>query len=271
MMARSERSLNSYTYPEPTGPVQLVGHTRKRCNSLLADNITACVFDVFGTVVDWRSSVIREGERLGRLHGLDLDWPAFADSWRIDGYFGGMERVRRGDLPPQKVDSLHRRKLDELLATHKVSGLSDAEIDDFNRVWHRLTPWPDAVDGITRIREKYVVAPLSNGDLSLLVDIARAARLPWDCILSAELFRTFKPDPKVYLGAAELLGVQPSNLLMVAAHVGDLRAASAVGLRTAFVSRPLEWGPTGSHEPMPDPSFDIIASDFDDLATMLGS
>lgn len=237
---------------------------------MLASDVRALVFDVFGTVVDWRSSVIREGEALGQAKGLRVDWPSFADAWRIDGYVGGMERVRRGELPMQKVDALHRRKLDELLVTYNVSGLTEAEVDHFNRVWHRLLPWPDSVAGLTRLRERVIIAPLANGDLALLTNMAKAAKLPWDCILSAELFHAFKPDPRVYLGAADLLGLDPSALLMVAAHVGDLRAARQVGLRTAFVSRPLEWGPSGRSEPPPDPTFDVIASDFIDLSDILG-
>jgi 2-haloacid dehalogenase len=238
---------------------------------MLASDVKALVFDVFGTVVDWRSSVIRAGEALGQAKGLHVDWPSLADEWRIDGYVAGMERVRRGALPWMKVDALHRRKLDELLVKYGVTGLTDAEIDHLNRVWHRLTPWPDAVAGLTRLRERFIIAPLSNGDVALLTNMAKAAKLPWDCILSSELFHAFKPDPRVYLGAADLLGLDPSATLMVAAHGGDLHAARALGLRTAFVSRPLEWGPNGRVEPAPDPSFDVIASDFVDLAAKLGA
>jgi len=237
---------------------------------MLADDVKALVFDVFGTVVDWRSTVIQEGEALARETGVKVDWPRFADEWRRDGYIAGMERIRRGELPWMKVDRLHRRKLDELLVEHGVTGLTEAQIASFNRVWHRLLPWPDAVAGLSRLRERYTIAPLSNGDVALLTNLAKARKLPWDCILSSELFRTFKPDPRVYLGAADLLDQPPSAVMMVAAHVGDLRAARSVGLRTAFVPRPLEWGPGGHVEPSPDPSFDVVATDFVDLAAKLG-
>jgi 2-haloacid dehalogenase len=238
---------------------------------VLGDEVKALVFDVFGTVVDWRGSVIREGEELARVKGLAVDWPGFADEWRREGYVAGMERVRRGELPWMKVDRLHRLKLDELLATYQVGGLDEAEIAHFNRVWHRLSPWPDSVPGLTRLKERFIISPLSNGDLALLTNMAKARKLPWDCILSSELFGAFKPDPRVYRGAADLLDLPPAALLMVAAHVGDLRAAQSVGLRTAFVPRPREWGPGGPVEPSPDPTFDLVAADFVDLAAQLGA
>jgi 2-haloacid dehalogenase len=238
---------------------------------VLGDEVKALVFDVFGTVVDWRGSVIREGEELARAKGLAVDWPRFADEWRREGYVAGMERVRRGELPWMKVDRLHRLKLDELLATYQVGGLDEAEIAHFNRVWHRLSPWPDSVSGLARLKERFIISPLSNGDLALLTNMAKARKLPWDCILSSELFGAFKPDPRVYRGAADLLDLPPAALLMVAAHVGDLRAAQSVGLRTAFVPRPREWGPGGPVEPSPDPTFDLVAADFVDLAAQLGA
>jgi 2-haloacid dehalogenase len=238
---------------------------------MLGDDVQALVFDVFGTVVDWRSTVIREGEALTQSKGIAVDWPRFADEWRRDGYIAGMERIRRGELPWMKVDQLHRRKLDQLLEANGVRGLTEPEIYQLNRVWHRLDPWPDAVPGLTRLKERFIISPLSNGDVALLTNMAKASKLPWDCILSSELFHAFKPDPRVYLGAADLLGLPPASLLMVAAHVGDLRAAQSVGLRTAFVPRPLEWGPGGQTEPPPDPTFDLVATDFVDLAEKLGA
>jgi 2-haloacid dehalogenase len=237
---------------------------------VLGDEVRALVFDVFGTVVDWRASVIREGEELARAKGLAADWPRFVDEWRRDGYFAGMERIRRGELPWMKVDRLHRLKLDELLTKYGLSGLDEAEIDRFNRVWHRLSPWPDAVPGLARLKERFIIAPLSNGDVALLTNMAKAGKLPWDCILSSELFGAFKPDPRVYLGAADLLDLPPAALLMVAAHQGDLRAARAAGLRTAFVPRPRARGSGGPVEP-PDPTFDLVAADFVDLAAQLGA
>jgi 2-haloacid dehalogenase len=238
---------------------------------VFGDEVKALVFDVFGTVVDWRASVIREGEELGRARGLAVDWPRFADEWRRDGYVAGMERIRRGELPWMKVDRLHRLKLDELLLKYGVGGLDEAEIAHLNRVWHRLSPWPDAVPGLARLKERFIIAPLSNGDVALLTNLAKARQLPRDCILSSELFGAFKPDPRVYRGAADLLDLPPASLLMVAAHVGDLRAAQSVGLRTAFVPRSLECGPGGPVEPPPDPTFDLVAADFVDLAAQLGA
>jgi 2-haloacid dehalogenase len=233
--------------------------------------IKALVFDVFGTVTDWRASVIREGEALGRAKGLAVDWARFADDWRRDGYRGGIERVRRGELPWMNADALLRRELDALLPRYGIAGLDEAEIDHFNRVWHRLTPWPDAVPGLTRLRRKFVVAPLSNGGFALLTNMAKHTGLPWDCILSAELARKYKPDPEVYRMAARLLGLEYHEVMLVAAHGADLRGGQAAGLRAAFVARPLEHGPGGAREPAPDPSFDLVTPDFIDMADQLGA
>ena len=233
--------------------------------------VQALVFDVFGTVTDWRTSVIREGEALGRAKGLEADWARFADEWRRDGYRGGIERVRRGELPWMNADALHRRELDALLPRYGIGGLNESEIERFNRVWHRLDPWPDAVPGLTRLRQKYVIAPLSNGGFALLTNLSKRAGLPWDCILSAELAGAYKPDPQVYRMAARLLGLECAEVMLVAAHGADLRGARAAGLRTAFVSRPLEHGPGAAGEPPPDPSFDVVATDFVDLARQLGA
>jgi 2-haloacid dehalogenase len=229
----------------------------------------ALIFDVFGTVVDWRSTVIREGEALGREKGLDVDWGAFADAWR-GRYAPSMERVRRGEIPWTRLDDLHRASLEELLDEFGIEGLSDGEKNHFNRVWHRLDPWPDAVEGLTRLKDRYVIAPLSNGNVALLTNMARRAGLPWDLVLSAELVHHYKPDPEAYLMAPELLGLRPEQVMMVAAHVYDLRAARENGLRTAYVPRPLEFGPGGEAEP-PDPGFDIVARDFVELAEKLGA
>ncbi|HSL00245.1 MAG TPA: haloacid dehalogenase type II [Rubrobacteraceae bacterium] len=223
----------------------------------------ALVFDVFGTVVDWRSTVIREGEELGRRKGFDVEWAAFADAWR-GRYAPSMDRVRRGDLPWTKLDDLHRASLEELLVEFGVEGLSEEEKDSFNRVWHRLEPWPDAVEGLTRLKSRYVIAPLSNGNVALLTNMAKRAGLPWDLILSAELVRRYKPDPETYRSASELLDLRPELVVMVAAHVNDLHAARQHGLRTAYVPRPLEFGPDGEAAP-PDPAFDLVASDFVEL------
>ena len=230
--------------------------------------VQALTFDVFGTVVDWRGSIIREGEALGAAHGLDVDWAAFADAWR-GGYRPSMARVRSGELPWTKLDALHRMILDELLDKFGIRNLSEADKQHWNRVWHRLTPWPDSVPGLTRLRQHYVLATLSNGNVALLTNMAKHGGLPWDCILSAEIVRHYKPDPETYLGAADLLGLQPSEVMMVAAHKSDLKAAQAVGLRTAFVERPLEFGPGVEVDVGPDPVIDVHARDFNDLADQL--
>lgn len=230
--------------------------------------ISALTFDVFGTVVDWRSSVIRDGERLAQGKGWQVDWAAFADAWRA-GYGPSMNRVRTGDLPWTKIDDLHRLILDDLLPEFGIEGLTEHEIETFNRVWHRLDPWPDAVGGLLRLKSRYTIATLSNGNISLLANMAKYAGLPWDCILSAELARHYKPDAEAYLKAIELLGCDPSEVMMVAAHQGDLRHAAQVGMKTAFVLRPLERGPDGKKDLTPDPDFDIMARDFHDLADKL--
>uniref|UniRef100_A0A5Q5C9S2 Haloacid dehalogenase, type II n=1 Tax=Mycobacterium sp. (strain JLS) TaxID=164757 RepID=A0A5Q5C9S2_MYCSJ len=232
-------------------------------------SVSALAFDVFGTVVDWRSSVIAQLEEFGRAHGVDADWAAFADAWRA-GYVPSMDRVRRGELPWTRLDDLHRMTLVDLLAAEHIS-VGDEAVDELTRAWHRLDPWPDSVAGLTRLRRRYVITPLSNGNVSLLTNMAKRAGLPWDCVLSAELFRHYKPDPEAYLGCADLLDVAPDELMLVAAHRSDLRAAREAGLRTAYVSRPLEYGP-GRQVRMPaEGEFDVLASDFLDLADQLGA
>ena len=233
------------------------------------DRVRAMVFDVFGTVVDWRSSVTREGQKLAEAKGIShVDWAEFADAWRA-GYGPSMASVRSGELPWTKIDVLHRMVLDELLDRFKVTGLSEEEKRDFNFAWHRLDPWPDSVPGLTRLKKGYVISTLSNGNVALLTNMAKYGGLPWDCILSAELMRHYKPDPESYLGAADLLGLEPSEVMMVAAHKGDLKSASAVGLRTSFVPRPGENGPDRPVDTEPDDSFDLNCSDFEDMASKL--
>ena len=230
--------------------------------------IKALTFDVFGTVVDWYSSIVAEGEKFGDTHGIDIDWAQFALKWRA-GYGPAMDKVRRGELPWQNIDALHRRILEELLDAFGINGLNETEKDHLNRVWHRLKPWPDAISGLERLRKRYIVATLSNGNVALLTNMAKFAGLPWDCILSAELTAHYKPDPEVYQTAAALLGLSPSEVMMVAAHPGDLRAAQGVGFQTALVPRPLEYGPDRAQEVKGHPS-DLVASDFNELAHLLG-
>ncbi len=231
--------------------------------------VKALTFDVFGTVVDWRGSLIRQGVAFGAARGLSVDWARFADDWR-GGYGPSMDRVRRGELPWTNIDTLHRMVLDQLLEKYHITDLNETDKEHLSRVWHRLTPWPDAVAGLTRLRVRYVLATLSNGNVALLTNMAKYAGLPWDCILSAELMKHYKPDPEVYQTAASLLGLRPEQVMMVAAHKGDLRAAQGVGLRTAFVPRPMERGPERTPDLTPDPAFTIHAVDFNDLAAKLG-
>ena len=232
--------------------------------------VKALTFDTFGTVVDYRSSIISEGEALGKAKGLTVDWAKFADAWR-GGYAPAMDRVRKGELPWTKLDALHRMTLDRILLDFKIAGLTEPEKDALNRAWHRLRPWPDSIAGLTRLKKKFIIAPLSNGNISLMTDMAKHAGLPWDCILGAELVRHYKPDPEVYQSAAAILDVRPGDVMMVAAHLGDLRAAKARGLRTAFVARPLEYGPEGKPDLKGDASVDVSAKDFNDLAAQLGA
>ena len=232
--------------------------------------INALLFDVFGTVVDWRGSIIREGRAFGREKGLDVDWTAFADAWRA-GYKPAMDEVRNKTLPWMNIDRLHRLILDDLLVKFNIRTLKEADKEHLNRVWHRLKPWPDSVRGLRRLKKLYVISPLSNGNVALLTNMAKNAGLPWDCVLSAELFRHYKPDPEAYLGAAEMLGFKPAEVLMVAAHKDDLRAAKRCGLRTAFVRRPKEQGPQVKLDLTDERSFDHNADDFLDLASQLGA
>jgi 2-haloacid dehalogenase len=241
---------------------------RERPDPRLA-SLKALVFDVFGTVVDWRTSVAREVVELAKRKGLTVDGAKFADAWRA-GYAPSMNRVRSGELPWTRLDVLHRMILDQILIDFGIAGLSEAETDALNRAWHRLQPWPDSVAGLIRLKRKFIIAPLSNGNIALMANLARHAGLPWDCILGAELVRHYKPDREVYQSAADFLGLEPSGVMMVAAHLGDLRAAKGVGLRTAFVVRPLEFGPGGRPDLTVDSSVDFSAKDFNDLADQLG-
>ena len=232
-------------------------------------NVKALVFDVFGTVVDWRSSVAAEVRKLAARKGVTVDGEKFADAWRA-GYAPSMNRVRTGELPWTRLDRLHRMILDKLLVDFGIAGLSEAETDMLNRAWHRLRPWPDSVSGLTRLKKKFIIAPLSNGNISLMTDLAKHSGLPWDCILGAELVRHYKPDREVYQSAPDILDLKVDEVMMVAAHLGDLRAAKGVGLRTAFVTRSLEFGPQGKPDLQPDASVDVAAKDFNDLAGQLG-
>lgn len=232
--------------------------------------LQALAFDVFGTVVDWRGSIAHEAAAVAARHGVVGDWEAFADEWRA-GYVPAMDRVRRGDLPWMSIDALHRLILDSIVERFGLDALDEDERARLNRAWHRLAPWADSVDGLARLKQRFTITTLSNGNFSLLVDLARHGALPWDCVISAELFGHYKPDPETYLGTARLLDVAPAELMLVAAHPPDLRAAKQQGCRTAYVIRPLEFG---AGHPLPDYSpgeFDFVADDFLDLARQLGA
>jgi 2-haloacid dehalogenase len=231
-------------------------------------NVRALTFDVFGTTVDWRSGVAAEARRLGALQGVHADWERLADAWR-ELYMPSMNRVRSGELPWTNFDRLHRMSLDQVLRDLGAEGFNDAVREELTLVWERLPPWPDTVQGLTRLATRFTVSTLSNGNRAQQTALIRFAGLPFQRMLSAEDFRHYKPDPEVYLGAAAALGLEPGQVMMVAAHKGDLRAAQNVGMRAAFVERPLERGPGGGADLLPDPLSDVQATDFLDLADKL--
>lgn len=233
---------------------------------MLAD-VKALFFDVFGTVVDWRNSIAREAEAALKPQGYAIDSLAFADAWRGE-YQPAMEEVRAGRIPFSKLDVLHRLNLDRVLSRFGVNGLSEGMLRDLNKAWHRLAAWPDSTPGLVRLKRRFLLAPVSNGNISLMVDLARRNGFPWDAILGAEVAGDYKPKPRVYFAAAEAFDLSPSECMMVAAHSGDLAAAAACGLRTAHVARPNEYGP-GKGEPAPTVPVDVAALSFTDLADRL--
>jgi 2-haloacid dehalogenase len=235
-----------------------------------SSGIKALVFDTFGTVVDWRSSVAREVDALAKRKGVTVDGARFADAWRA-GYGPSMNKVRSGELAWTKLDDLHRMILDKILDDYKIAGLTETEKSTLNHAWHRLAPWSDSVAGLTRLKKKFIIAPLSNGNISLMTELGKYGGLPWDCILGAELVHHYKPDHEVYESAATILDLKREEVMMVAAHLGDLRAAKAAGLRTAFVARPKEYGPDGKPDLKGDASVEFSATDFNDLARQLGA
>jgi 2-haloacid dehalogenase len=232
--------------------------------------VKALVFDVFGTVVDWRSSLIAEFTKWADRRGIKADWTALVDAWR-GAYVASMDDVRKH---PERgyviLDQLHRRSLEKLVAQFSIQGLTEADLVYLTTGWHRLHGWPDSVAGLTRLKKKYIIGPLSNGNVALLTNMAKFAGLPWDLVLSAELFEHYKPDPETYLGAARLLGLAPDHVMMVAAHNGDLKAAQQLGLKTAFVARPTEYGPLQKHDFEATGDWDIVAKDFAEVADRMG-
>jgi 2-haloacid dehalogenase len=229
--------------------------------------VRALTFDVFGTAVDWRSGVAAEAVRLGALS--EVDGEKLADAWRAL-YMPYMDRVRRGELPWTNFDRLHRLSLDQVLRDLDMEGFDLAAREELTHSWESLPPWPDAVEGLGRLARRFTVTTLSNGNRSQQAALVGFGGLPFQRLLSAEDFGHYKPDPEVYLGAASALGLEPRQVMMVAAHKGDLRAAQAAGLRAAFVERPLEKGPGGGADLLPDPRADVQATDFVDLADSLG-
>ena len=228
----------------------------------------ALSFDVFGTVVDWRSSIIAEGKQLNSQWGWGLNWEDFADRWR-ELYQPSMEEVRTGRRDWVILDTLHRESLLQLLQEFGCEGVSEDRIDHINRMWHRLKPWPDAVEGMQRMRKNYILATLSNGNVALLVNMAKFSGLPWDAVLGAEVAQSFKPMPEAYRTTARMLGLAPEECMMVAAHNQDLQAASRLGFQTAFVSRPLEYGPDQKTDLEAQGDYNIVADDFIHLAQQL--
>jgi 2-haloacid dehalogenase len=235
-------------------------------------NVKALVFDVFGTVVDWRASVIAEGTTWGREKGLNIDWAEFTDRWRL-GYQPAMQKVRTGKLPWARLDDLHRIILDGLLEDFHITGLSEEEKRSWTHVWRRLKPWPDSVEGLTRLKRKFVITPMSNGNIALMTELAKFGRLPWDAILGAELVKHYKPDPETYLSAPYFLDLKPDEVMMCAAHVSDLQAARSHGLRTGFIYRPREYGDPPRHPPdkARPGDFDLVTTSIVDLAQQLGA
>lgn len=242
-----------------------------RADATLA-TVKACVFDVFGTVVDWRSSVIAETTRWGKTKGLNINWVDFTDRWRM-GYRPAMDKVRKGELPWTRLDDLHRMILEDLLKDYRIEGVSEEERINLAHVWRRLKPWPDAVQGLTRLKKKYIISPMSNGNVALMTHLAKFAGLPWDLVLGSDLVRHYKPDREMYLSAPLYLDLKPQEVMMCAAHVSDLQAARSYGLRTGFIYRPNEYGggPLGVPDTAKPGDFDVVADSIVDLAQQLGA
>ncbi|MBZ5644143.1 MAG: haloacid dehalogenase type II [Acidobacteriia bacterium] len=235
-------------------------------------SVKALVFDTFGTVVDWRNSVIAEGKTWGKEKNLKINWEEFADRWRL-GYHPAMEKVRKGEIPWTRLDDLHRMILEDLLKNYKIAGLTEQEKVNWTHAWRRLHPWPDSVEGLTRLKKQYTIAPLSNGNIALMASLAKFGGLPWDAILGAELARHYKPDREVYVSAYYFLDLKPEEVMMCAAHSADLEAARQCGLRTGFIHRPTEYG--NGHVRIADKAapgdFDVVSESIIDLAQQMGT
>lgn len=239
---------------------------RLACQAERVD-VEIIAFDVFGTLVDWRTSITAALARIGERAGLNADWAAAADAWR-SRYAPTLAGVLRGEHDYQPLDVLHAIMLDEVIAQYGLQALTEADRDELVFAWYRLKPWPDTVPGLTELRKRHIITPLSNGGLGLLTRLARAAGMPFDCILSAELAGSYKPDPQVYLLPSGYFNVRPDQVLMVACHPGDLQAAKRAGLRTGFIPRPCEWGAERGAPPAPADA-DVIADDLVALAALI--
>jgi len=239
-----------------------------RAVNAIQNPVKALFFDVFGTLVDWQTSIAREAAQILHPQGFALDWPAFANAWRAE-YQPGMEEVRSGKVPFSKLDVLHRRNLERFLPRFDVKNLSDATLHELTLAWHRLDAWPDVPAALMRLKTKFLIAPVSNGNISLMIDLARRNKFPWDAILGAEVAGDYKPKPVVYLAACAALDLKPEQCMMVAAHSSDLAAAANCGLRTGHTARPGERGP-GTGEQAPTVTVDVACVDLADLATKLG-
>jgi 2-haloacid dehalogenase len=246
------------------------GITTSRREGSPQKTVRAIVFDTFGTIVDWRGSIIRALNDFGAERGLEAPWEKIADRWRA-AYQPNLDRVRRGELGWTILDQLHYDALIELLPEFGITSLSEPDLRFLTGFWHRLSAWPDAVDGLHRLKRKYVIGPLSNGNLSLLVNLAKFAALPWDVVFGADLFRHYKPDSETYLGVCSFLGLLPEQVMLGAAHNYDLAAARELGLRTGFILRPLEHGPGQTTDLSADQPWDIIAKDLGDLADQMAA
>jgi 2-haloacid dehalogenase len=262
--------------PSSSARAQSVASSRQVKSGL--ERVKVIVFDTFGSVVDWRGSIIKDLSAWGAKEGIEADWAKFADNWRLGKYSDEMNRVRTGKLPWMNLEALNAMTLEEILPNHP--GLKNITADQkhyINMVWRRLDPWPDSVPGLTRLKSKYVIGPLSNGSVALLAGMAKHAKLPWDNIFSCELFKHYKPDPETYLGVAALMELPPGEIMMGAAHTNDLDAAKKNGLKTAFFPRPLEYGPDSPRRAninihnADGHNFDIVATNIEDFARQMGT
>jgi 2-haloacid dehalogenase len=263
-------AINSLGEITPALAHQATGATQRMKPELA--NVKACVFDVFGTVVDWRSSVIAEATSWGKAKGLSVNWEEFTDRWRL-GYTPAMDKVRKSEIPWTKLDDLQRRILEDLLKQYKIDGLSEEEKTNWAHVWRRLKPWPDSVQALTRLKKKYIISPMSNGNVALMTNLAKFGGLPWDVVLGSDLVQHYKPDREMYLSAPLYLDLRPEEVMMCAAHVSDLLSARKYGLRTGFIYRPNEYGsgPVGVPDKAKPSDFDVVSISIDDLAQQMGA